>query len=1328
MPPSGDGRPPAAGEQNADKPGVDGGAYPPIHTAEAEAAIESIIASSEGLMSVGQDRMPVRTAFDWDAFLAAAPEYEYELQSPQLERLRSAQSKGGSSLYSSLNRSSLTGRSSLTPSRGLHSSSSNSRSVSHSGDSSSTHNPALQQRPSLPNSSPQLSSRGSHLERWDRSQDVDKDEYEQMWRTSLSSSAGSHSGHYNPQNDVIMRIEFLGEKSMKTLVTVINLAELLALAILLLVVLCRALNGPNAFLRHKYLWILNVLFGGVCLVALGTFVTAYYMRVLQAVREGKHWSYRRKKGAKILAVELAAQMLNLLMFVAANAYVLGTSCRWFTAPVFWLDFVSWLCWNTVFCTSVVKAHSFNLWVDKKGRSKGDRPDAMVHDAPFLKTHWWLGLLWLFGLGIKIAVVQEYQKGSKYPPPSQEAEPGKACGELAWNCQARTRQIAVLVLATALFLVYVCLFLYYVWRSFRQLSTRPYRDYRMANMAVRFSMRTRSVALTFFILCLIVYDMVQFNNCSSWAADSLGYLPMHIVFTCLFCVEAFCGMPREPNDEKHLLQAWLQEFAWTEAEKLSKYKARGSSLPENHNINREPMFCFETAIKMYYYAHLVYDYEQIIDETFEAKRKVAETAGEEERPRMYCDHMDMCPVASTAKLKHKCREAKDGQLGYRPCRSDQGFWASAKKAFGLQPCPEEFRKRQDPLQHLTSTDHSPQPHPSTASPPTALQQPAAWAHKAFRNFSGLGRGSDRGGEQLQVAGLRAPQQEKPWRRKKSKGKRSRRKKGAVDVVQKSADEADLSAAEEGVHFPTGPQNAHIAADNIPNGKPNAHHASEKEDPVYTPPTSEGTGFASSSSKSLPANVAEAAEKANAEEVEFASGPSFTLGLRRVLGSWLSCNACGQSDSDSSSESGLHKPTLADTHAKPKDKEGRQQERRHPEFMLDIALGMYDLTHVEVFWERQHDTHALLAWGPSRLVVVFRGTASFANVLADLQAWQMVHPPRRGTWWNGTRPCVHRGFLQSWTANDLNKRLIARIKDVISEAALNPKLPKFLALVTGHSLGGALAQLAAYDIAMITQDLPLKVHICCYTFGAPRVGNHAFADDFNAKVPDSWSIINDQDLVARQGKFLAWYKRPGQRVLINPQGDLLVRPTFVELSIHNRPLSSSVSQHMLISYRTSLAAVVKAQADRRKRMHGGLQGMLRVLQGQFMRDILAPAGVVYDDVVKKSRWAFLEGRSFRHRKLQNPNSFRLRAPELPRARRLDEEAAAAAVAAADGYASGWDGIDFSSAWGNRPCHQRQPSSGNDSDAQGPASVAVTVEPEQNGHLDLEEGAAEDDQDAR
>ena len=40
------------------------------------------------------------------------------------------------------------------------------------------------------------------------------------------------------------------------------------------------------------------------------------------------------------------------------------------------------------------------------------------------------------------------------------------------------------------------------------------------------------------------------------------------------------------------------------------------------------------------------------------------------------------------------------------------------------------------------------------------------------------------------------------------------------------------------------------------------------------------------------------------------------------------------------------------------------------------------------------------------------------------------------------------------------------------------------------------------------------VSCYTFGAPRVGNHAFARQYNALVPDTWSIINNQ--VSRRSK--------------------------------------------------------------------------------------------------------------------------------------------------------------------------------------------------------------------
>ncbi len=76
-----------------------------------------------------------------------------------------------------------------------------------------------------------------------------------------------------------------------------------------------------------------------------------------------------------------------------------------------------------------------------------------------------------------------------------------------------------------------------------------------------------------------------------------------------------------------------------------------------------------------------------------------------------------------------------------------------------------------------------------------------------------------------------------------------------------------------------------------------------------------------------------------------------------------------------------------------------------------------------------------------------------------------------------------------------------------------LPLDLSSPAGHSLGGALATLAAYDIQKRLQEAgQAKVHVVCYSFGAPRTGNHAFAKDYNQMVPDTWSIINDQVIVA------------------------------------------------------------------------------------------------------------------------------------------------------------------------------------------------------------------------
>ena len=64
------------------------------------------------------------------------------------------------------------------------------------------------------------------------------------------------------------------------------------------------------------------------------------------------------------------------------------------------------------------------------------------------------------------------------------------------------------------------------------------------------------------------------------------------------------------------------------------------------------------------------------------------------------------------------------------------------------------------------------------------------------------------------------------------------------------------------------------------------------------------------------------------------------------------------------------------------------------------------------------------------------------------------------------------------------------------------------------------------------------------------------------PDTWHIINDQDVVAKAPKFLILYKRAGHRVVINKMGDMIVRPSFIEITMRNGSASRSISlMHLL-----------------------------------------------------------------------------------------------------------------------------------------------------------------------
>lgn len=127
----------------------------------------------------------------------------------------------------------------------------------------------------------------------------------------------------------------------------------------------------------------------------------------------------------------------------------------------------------------------------------------------------------------------------------------------------------------------------------------------------------------------------------------------------------------------------------------------------------------------------------------------------------------------------------------------------------------------------------------------------------------------------------------------------------------------------------------------------------------------------------------------------------------------------------------------------------------------------------------------------IYVVYRGSTSIADWANNLD-WMSIR-------YDKCSDCqVHKGFY-------LAEQSV--IKDVISHVqALKAKYPSYTVVVTGHSLGAALATLTAMDF-LSSNISPLRL----FNFGSPRVGNTAFADYASAKIGDRNRNTHHKDMV-------------------------------------------------------------------------------------------------------------------------------------------------------------------------------------------------------------------------
>ncbi|KAK9813862.1 hypothetical protein WJX73_002319 [Symbiochloris irregularis] len=744
------------------------------------------------------------------------------------------------------------------------------------------------------------------------------------------------------KRDVVLRLEFMTAGQARFVILFMWSALLVAMFFLWLEFSLK-ITDPNGSSHSRDQQIINLVVGGVCFLVMSVSIWRFVTRVTLAHMYNLVWKSRRLRSTALNHFELFVQYANIIVFLIANGHSEASWCNFFSEWLPWTQLVAWTFWNLIFLMHAISARNVNIWrkratgstlapgadlqsgsqvtqshpADDKGRTSVD--PALYLEAP-IWVHWPLGILWVLSEVAVVADCWHYASGSGNNVNSGIRRPAGVplgdCKNYVYDCSITRLQIGLVGLMLAFPVFYFVIFCIYLRQAFVHLKDQPYSDFKIGNLIVRLMVRIRLAVFSFFILSIVLLYFVKYKSCRVFSDTWLGLTPLHIAESASVVCWSFVAMPKSARGKPPLLQAWLQEFAWTERE-LPKVMARRNAAQSSgsqeraqelrQELEQMPMFCFQTAMHMWYWSALVYDYKQA--------------------------------------------------------------------------------------------------------------------------------------------------------------------------------ESSTLSLEEGMSF-------------------------------------------------------------------------------------------------------------------------------------------YGLTSSELFWERASDTKMLMAWNRNTVVVAFRGTASINNAWSDLQAYPTLHLPKRGNCF--ARPKVHKGFQKCWRRNNFHETVKARIVEMLKSGELEEGHVKFY--VTGHSLGGALATLAAFSFATGAEEAGYKdsatggpLPIACYTFGAPRTGNHTFAREYEGLVPDTWHIINDQDAVPRSGKFMFIFKRGGQRVIINRLGDMIVRPLSIEASLRQVPGGLSVSQHLLAAYTVSLVAVLVGQFSN-KRFRGGMGGVVRLAEQcpLVQRLIEESVGWTLEDMRHMLRW--------------------------------------------------------------------------------------------------------------
>ncbi len=167
-------------------------------------------------------------------------------------------------------------------------------------------------------------------------------------------------------------------------------------------------------------------------------------------------------------------------------------------------------------------------------------------------------------------------------------------------------------------------------------------------------------------------------------------------------------------------------------------------------------------------------------------------------------------------------------------------------------------------------------------------------------------------------------------------------------------------------------------------------------------------------------------------------------------------------------------------------------------------------------RQTDTQCFVAGDAQTVLAAFRGTSDWRDLLTDCRI--------------GRAPCGSAGRVHRGCQSALQS-VLGEVAGAVARFCDNGQA----LFITGHSLGGALAALAA------AQNWPGLAGV--YTFGSPRVGDRAFAAHYDALCGGrSWRVVNNADPIPWLPGPLIGYRHVGTEIFVEAGGAVLVGPPW------------------------------------------------------------------------------------------------------------------------------------------------------------------------------------------